>query len=157
MFTASLDIPLSPQVQFLFFLSGYLSLHFQILEYDHICMVLFCIFYDRTCNFFFPVLCSGVSYMPIFPVTAQSCVPFWNLRDSAQCAVHPVFFTGMIDKFSSQDSSVCPHDGTDCIRIDSQIHTADDLLFYRCLGKHHFFCIGKTQEIFMVPFLQCRG
>ena len=25
--------------------------HFQILEYDHICMVLFCIFYDRTCNF----------------------------------------------------------------------------------------------------------
>ena len=24
---------------------------FQILEYDHICMVLFCIFYDRTCNF----------------------------------------------------------------------------------------------------------
>ena len=25
--------------------------HFQILEYDHICMVLFCIFYDRSCNF----------------------------------------------------------------------------------------------------------
>ena len=38
--------------------------------------------------------------------------------DPSQCAVHPVFFTGMIDKFSSQDSSVCPHDGTDCIGID---------------------------------------
>ena len=26
-------------------------------------------------QFFFPALCSGVSYMPIFPVTAQSRVP----------------------------------------------------------------------------------
>ena len=35
MLTAFLDIPFSPQMQFLFFLSGYLSLHFQILEYAH--------------------------------------------------------------------------------------------------------------------------
>ena len=47
--------------------------------------------------------------------------------DPSQCAVHPVFFTGMIYESSSQDSSVCPHDGTDCIGIDPQVHAADDL------------------------------
>ena len=38
--------------------------------------------------------------------------------DPSQCAVHPVFFTGMIYESSSQDSTVCPHDRTDCIGID---------------------------------------
>ena len=66
---------------------------------------------------FYPVLCSDVSYMPIFPVSAQSHVPS-GICGSSQCAVHPVFFTGMIYESSSQDSSVCPHDCTDCIGID---------------------------------------
>ncbi len=52
---------------------------------------------------------------------------------------------------------VCPHNGADCIGIDPQIHTADDLLFCRCFCKCYFFRIGKTQEIFMVSFLQYRG
>ena len=43
MFTASLDIPLSPQVQFLLFLSRYLPLHLQILclflRDDHVFLV----------------------------------------------------------------------------------------------------------------------
>ena len=68
-------------------------------------------------QFFFPALCSGVSYMPIFPVDCAELCSLW-ISDSAQCAVHPVFFTGMIYESSSQDSSVCPHDGTDCIGID---------------------------------------
>ena len=51
MFTTLLDIPFSPQMQFLLFLSRYLPLHLQILEHDHIRMVFFGIFYDRTCNF----------------------------------------------------------------------------------------------------------
>ena len=36
MLTAFLDIPLSPQMQLLFLISRYLSLHLQILEYDNV-------------------------------------------------------------------------------------------------------------------------
>ena len=69
---------------------------------------------------FYPVLCSDVSYMPIFPVSLclrRAMFPLGS-ADPSQCAVHPVFFTGMIYESSSQDSSVCPHDSTDCIGID---------------------------------------
>ena len=52
--------------------------------------------------------------------------------DPSQHTVHPVFVTGKIDKLSSQDSSVWTHDGTDRIRIDAEIHTADRLFFDRC-------------------------
>ena len=115
------------------------------------------------------------AYLTIAPAVffTQFCVQTFRIRpsslclrrtmfplesaDPSQCAVHPVFFTGMIYESSSQDSSVCPHDGTDCIGIDPQVHAADDLFFHRCFGKCYFFCIGKTQEIFMVSFLQCRG
>mgnify|MGYP000196452542 CR=1 FL=1 len=107
-------------------------------------------------QFFFPALCSGVSYMPIFPVTAQSRVPSGIFGSGPVCGTSGLFHW-MIDKFSPQDSSVCPHNGTDRIGIDSQVHTTDDLFFYRCLRKCHFFRIRKTQEIFMVPFLQCRA
>ena len=57
---------------------------------------------------FYPVLCSDVSYMPIFPVSLclrRAMFPLGS-ADPSQCAVHPVFFTGMIYESSSQDSSV---------------------------------------------------
>ena len=46
MLTAFLDIPLSPQMQLLFLISRYLSLHLQLLEYDNVRMVFFCISAD---------------------------------------------------------------------------------------------------------------
>lgn len=69
---------------------------------------------------FYQVLYSDVLHIPIFPLKSS---------DPSQYTVHPVFVTGKIDKLSSQDSSVWTHDGTDCIRIDAEIHTADRLFF----------------------------
>ena len=46
MLTAFPDIPLSPQMQLLFLISRYLSLHLQILEYDNVRIVFFCISAD---------------------------------------------------------------------------------------------------------------
>ena len=42
-------------------------------------------------QFFFPALCSGVSYMPIFPVTAQSCVPSGIFGFSPVCGTSGLF------------------------------------------------------------------
>ena len=114
---SALDIPLSPQVQFLFFLSRYLPLHLQILEHDHICMVFFRISYNRTCNLFFQFCVQTFRICPSSLCLRRAMFPLGS-ADPSQCAVHPVFFTGMIYESSSQDSSVCPHDGTDCIGID---------------------------------------
>ena len=55
--------------------------------------------------------------------------------DPSQHTVHPVFVTGKIDKLSSQDSSVWTHDGTDRIRIDAEIHTADRLEHWKAEGQ----------------------
>ena len=110
MFTTLLDISFSPQVQFLFFLSRYLPLHLQILEHDHICMVFFRISYNRTCNLF-TQFCVQTFRICHLPVSAQSHVPLGS-ADPSQCAVHPVFFTGMIYESSSRTVSVCPHDRT---------------------------------------------
>ena len=52
--------------------------------------------------------------------------------DPSQHTVHPVFVTGKVNKLSPQDSSVWTHDGTDRIRIDAKIHTADRLFFDGC-------------------------
>lgn len=46
----TLDIPFSPKLQFLPLTSRYLSVHFQILKYDHICMILPCIFCNCPCD-----------------------------------------------------------------------------------------------------------
>ena len=127
------------------FLSRYLPLHLQILEHDpHLHGFLPHILQSHLQSFY-PVLCSDVSYMPIFPVSAQSHVP------SGICGSVPVcgtsgLFTGMIYESSSQDSSVCPHDGTDCIGIDPQIHTADDLFFYRCFRQVLLLLYRKNAE-----------
>ena len=117
MFTTLLDISFSPQVQFLLFLSRYLPLHLQILEHDHICMVFFRISYNRTCNLFAQFCIQTFRICSSSLCLRRTMFPLES-ADPSQCTVHPVFFTGMIDKFSSQDSSVCPHDGTDCIGID---------------------------------------
>ena len=82
MFTASLDIPLSPQVQFLFFLSRYLPLHLQIFEHDHICMVFFRISYNRTCSLFtqFCVQTFRICPSSLFPCVCAEPCSLWNLR-----------------------------------------------------------------------------
>ena len=130
MFTAFLDISFSPQMQFLFLSPGYLSFCLQVFEDNYICMVLFCIFCNCSCNF-----------------SAQFCIQAFCISPSALClyrsmfslkspylsqyTVHPVFFTVEVDKLSSQDSSIRPHNGTDCIGVDPQIYTADNLFFGR--------------------------
>ena len=53
--------------------------------------------------------------------------------DPAQYTVHPVFLTGEVDKLPSQDSSICPHNRTDCIRVDPKVYTADRLGLHICL------------------------
>ena len=42
-------------------------------------------------QFFFPALCSGVSYMPIFPVTAQSRVPSGIFGSGPVCGTSGLF------------------------------------------------------------------
>ena len=156
MFTAFLDIPFSPQMQFLFLFPGYLSFYIQVLEDNYICMVLFCIFCNCSCNlpvqFYIQAFCISPSALCLYRSMFSLESPY-----PSQHTVHPVFFTVEVDKLSSKDSSIRPHNGTDCIGIDSQIHTADDLLFGWYFRKYHIFCIRKTQKIFPVPFLQCRG
>jgi len=156
MFTALLDIPFSPQMQFLFLFPGYLSFCLQVFENNYICMVLFCIFCDCSCNlpsqFYVQAFC-------ISPSALCLCRSMFSLESPypSQYTVHPVFFTGKINKLSSQDSSIRPHNGTDCIGVDPQIYTADNLFFDWCFCEYHIFRIRKTQKIFPVPFLQCRS
>ena len=117
MFTSFLDIPFPPQMQLLFLSPRYLSFCFQILKHDHIRVVFFRISCNCPCDLpsEFCVKTLRVSpsafhlYRTMFPL--EPAYP-------SQHTVHPVFFTGKINKFSSQDSSIWPHDGTDCIRID---------------------------------------
>ena len=116
----------------------------QILEYDHICMVSLLHILRSHLQFFFPASMFRRFVYAHLPLCLRRAMFPLESADPSQCAVHPVFFTGMIDEFSPQDSSVCPHDGTDRIGIDPQIHTADDLFFYRCLRKCHFFRIRKN-------------
>ncbi len=79
MFTASLDIPLSPQVQFLFFLSRYLPLHLQILEHDHICMVFFAYLTIAPAVFLPSSVFRRFVYAHLPCVCAEPC-SLWNLR-----------------------------------------------------------------------------
>ena len=48
--TPLLDILLSPQMQLLLLLSGYLPMHFQVLKDYHVCMALLRIVYDCPCD-----------------------------------------------------------------------------------------------------------
>ena len=139
MFTSFLDIPFPPQMQLLFLSSRYLSFCLQVFENNYICMVLFCIFCDCSCNlpsqFYVQAFC-------ISPSALCLCRSMFSLESPypSQYTVHPVFFTGEVDKLSSQDSSVWLHNGADCIGIDPQIHTADDLFFDWCFREYHIFC-----------------
>ena len=45
-----LDILLSPQMQLLLLLSGYLPMHFQMLKHNQVCMALLRIVYDCPCD-----------------------------------------------------------------------------------------------------------
>ena len=152
-FTQLLDIPFSPHMKSLFPASHFLSLHFQILKNNHICLL-------------FPGICrNGTGYFPgqfhiqplcVCPAVMSLSGSMLSLKsaDSAKHPVKPVFITGEAYKPSSQDSSVCLHDCTDRIRIDSQIHTADGLSFYSRFRQVFLFCIRKPQKIFVMPFLQ---
>ena len=105
MFTAFLDIPFSPQMQFLLLSPGYLSFCLQIFENNYICMVLFCIFCDCSCNFSVQF---DIQAFYISPSALYLCRSMFSLESlyPSQHTVHPVFFTGKVDKLSSQDSSV---------------------------------------------------
>ena len=104
-FTSFLDIPFSPQVQLLFLSSGYLSFCFQILKHDHIRMVFFCISCDCSCNLS-SEFC--VKALRISPPAFHLCRAMLALESAypSQYTLHPVFFTGKINKPSSQDSSI---------------------------------------------------
>ena len=105
MFTSFLDIPFPPQMQLLFLSPRYLSFCFQILKHDHIRVVFFRISCNCPCDLpsEFCVKTLRVSpsafhlYRTMFPL--EPAYP-------SQHTVHPVFFTGKINKFSSQDSSI---------------------------------------------------
>ena len=73
--------------------------------------------YDRTCNLFTQFCVQTFRIRPSSLCLRRTMFPLES-ADPSQRAVHPVFFTGMIYESSSQDSSVCPHDSTDCIGID---------------------------------------
>ena len=77
----------------------------QILEHDHICMVFFRISYNRTCNLFTQFCVQTFRICPS-PLCLRRAIFPLGSADPSQCAVHPVFFTGMIYESSSQDSSV---------------------------------------------------
>ena len=110
-------------------------LHFQIFEYDHICMVFLCIFYDRACDLLSRLYIQAFCICPFSPWLHRVVFPL-ELPDPSQRAVYPVFFTGMIDKSSSRDSFVCLHNGTDSIGIDPQIFMVS---FLQYLGADVFF------------------
>ena len=105
MFTSFLDISFSPQMQLLFLSSGYLSFYFQILKHDHIRMVFFCISCDCSCNLS-SKFC--VKTLRVGPSAFHLCGAMLALESAypSQHTVHPVFFTGKINKLSSQDSSI---------------------------------------------------
>ncbi len=86
MFTTLLDISFSPQVQFLLFLFPISSPASPDTRTRSHLMVFFRISYNRTCNLL-PGLYSDVSYMPIFPVSAQNHVP------SGICGSVPMYGT----------------------------------------------------------------
>ena len=92
-------------VQLLFLSSGYLSFYFQILKHDHIRMVFFCISCDCSCNLS-SEFC--VKALRISPPAFHLCRAMLALESAypSQYTVHPVFFTGKINKPSSQDSSI---------------------------------------------------
>ena len=118
MVASFLDIPFSPQMQFLFLSPRYLSFCFQILKHDHIRVVFFRISCNCSCDLS-SKFC--VKTLRVGPSAFHLCRTMFPLEPaySSQHTVHPVFFTGKINKLSSQDSSICPHNGTDCIRIES--------------------------------------
>ena len=139
MSTSFPDIPFSPQMKLLFLSSGYLSFCFQILKNNHIRMVFLRISCNCSCNLS-SKFC--VKTLRISPPVFHRCRAMLPLEPAypSQHTVHPVFFTGKIDKLSSQDSSIRPHNSTDCIGIDPQIYTADDLFFDWCFREYHIFC-----------------
>ena len=105
MFTSFLDIPFSPQMQLLFLSSGYLSFYFQILK--TITSAWFSFAYPVTA----PAIFLPSSMLRRFCISPsafhlyRAMLPLEPAYPS-QYTVHPVFFTGEVDKLSSQDSSV---------------------------------------------------
>ena len=99
-FSFRISSPASPDTRTRSHLHGFLP---HILQSHLQSFTQFCVQTFRICPY---SLCLRTAIFPL------------GSADPSQCAVHPVFFTGMIYESSSQDSSVCPHDGTDCIGID---------------------------------------
>ena len=100
-----LNIPFSPQMKLLPLFSGYFPFHFQILEDYHIRMVILGICGNRRCLFTGQLHVQPPCIIPSALYLSKSMFPLKS-ADSSQHTVHLVFFTGEIDKFSSQDSSI---------------------------------------------------
>ena len=105
MSTSFPDIPFSPQMKLLFLSSGYLSFCFQILKNNHIRMVFLRISCNCSCNLSSKFCVKTLRVSPSAFHLSRAMLPLKPAYPS-QHTVHPVFFTGKINKLSSQDSSI---------------------------------------------------
>ena len=105
-------------MKLLLLFSGYFSLHFQILKHNYVCPILCGIFRDLR-SYFAGQL--HIQPFGIIPSAFDLSGGMFSLKtaDPAKHMIQMVFITGEIYKFTSQNSAICTHDTTNCIRIDS--------------------------------------
>ena len=75
------------------------------------------------CQFIIKMLCISPERLNVF----GTMFPLVSL-DSVEYMVQMVFFTGEIDKFPCQDSSIRCHDTANCIRVKSKVNGANTLV-----------------------------
>ena len=154
--TCLLDPPLLPYMQAHLPFSTDLPLHVQVLENDHVRMVLLRESYNGCRCLFREFLIAAHSILPEAPHTLRA-VPAALLPDPVQHLPQTVFFIREADELPRADSSVRLHDAAYRVRIEPKVHRADPLLLYRPVSEFPVLLIREPQEVLPVAFLQGRG
>ena len=74
--------------------------------------------------------------------------------DAVQHSVQMVFFTGEVDKFPRQDSSIGTHDAAHRIGVESKVYCTNASFGGRGIGEQDLLLESKAQIVFAIVLLQ---
>ncbi len=149
-----LDPVLSPHPDFLCFAAlGLLPTEVEALEDDAIHRVQ----HSKIGNGSGDLLCQLIIEPPcVSPEAADifgTMLPLESL-DAVQHSVQMVFFTGEVDKFPRQDSSIGTHDAAHRIGVESKVYCTNASFGGRGIGEQDLLLESKAQIVFAIVLLQ---